>query len=60
MTGLKEIAMRSRPLKNSQQAAAQVRDFASAQTVITKTVADDALKRLEIDDIGLDAVDENC
>ncbi|NLL39395.1 MAG: Holliday junction branch migration DNA helicase RuvB [Clostridiales bacterium] len=58
--GSREIAMRSRGTPRiANRLLRRVRDFAQvcADGVITKTVADDALKRLEIDDIGLDAVD---
>ncbi|MCL2081507.1 MAG: Holliday junction branch migration DNA helicase RuvB [Oscillospiraceae bacterium] len=58
--GAMEIASRSRGTPRvANRILRRVRDFAQvkAHGVITKEVADDALGRLEIDRIGLDAVD---
>lgn len=58
--GSMEIARRSRGTPRiANRLLRRVRDFAQvyADGVITRTVADDALNRLEIDNIGLDAVD---
>jgi Holliday junction DNA helicase RuvB len=58
--GAREIARRSRGTPRiANRLLRRVRDFAQvcADGVITKPVADDALTRLEIDALGLDAVD---
>jgi Holliday junction DNA helicase RuvB len=58
--GAEEIARRSRGTPRiANRLLKRVRDFAEvcADGVITKTVADDALTRLEIDKFGLDSVD---
>jgi len=58
--GAREIALRSRGTPRiANRLLRRVRDFAevTADGTITLAVADDALTRLEIDDIGLDAVD---
>lgn len=58
--GAEEIAKRSRGTPRiANRLLRRIRDFAQvcADGVITKPVADDALNRLEIDTIGLDAVD---
>jgi len=59
-SGAKEIASRSRGTPRiANRLLRRVRDFAQvlADGVISKEVADDALTRLEIDYLGLDAVD---
>jgi len=59
-SGAYEIASRSRGTPRiANRLLRRVRDFAQvlAQGIITKEVADDALTRLEIDRLGLDAVD---
>ena len=58
--GAREIALRSRGTPRiANRLLRRVRDFAEviADGTVTLTVADDALTRLEIDAIGLDAVD---
>ena len=58
--GAKEIALRSRGTPRiANRLLRRVRDFAevTADGIITHAVADDALTRLEIDVIGLDALD---
>lgn len=58
--GAEEIARRSRGTPRiANRILKRVRDFAEvcADGVITKGVADDALNRMEIDALGLDAVD---
>ncbi|MCL2820174.1 MAG: Holliday junction branch migration DNA helicase RuvB [Oscillospiraceae bacterium] len=58
--GVKEIALRSRGTPRiANRLLRRVRDFAevTADGVITYEVADDALTRLEIDEIGLDSID---
>ena len=58
--GAREIALRSRGTPRiANRLLRRVRDFAevTADGTITLAVADDALNRLEIDDIGLDAAD---
>jgi len=58
--GAKEIAFRSRGTPRiANRLLRRVRDFAevTADGIITHKVADDALIRLEIDAIGLDAID---
>jgi len=58
--GAKEIALRSRGTPRiANRLLRRVRDFAevTADGIITLAVADDALKRLEIDEIGLDSID---
>ncbi len=58
--GAKEIAARSRGTPRiANRILKRVRDYAQvrADGVITREVADEALKRLDIDGIGLDAVD---
>lgn len=58
--GAAEIASRSRGTPRiANRLLKRVRDFAQVKYngVITKEVADDALTRIEIDDIGLDATD---
>lgn len=60
--GALEIARRSRGTPRvANRLLKRVRDFAQvkAQGVITKEVADEALKLLEIDELGLDATDRN-
>jgi Holliday junction DNA helicase RuvB len=59
-SGAREIAARSRGTPRiANRLLRRVRDFAQvlADGIITKEVADDALTRLEIDYLGLDAVD---
>ncbi|NLO49161.1 MAG: Holliday junction branch migration DNA helicase RuvB [Clostridiales bacterium] len=58
--GAEEIAQRSRGTPRiANRLLRRVRDFAQvcADGIITKPVADDALTKLEIDSLGLDAVD---
>ena len=58
--GAREIASRSRGTPRiANRLLRRVRDFAQVchDGVITRSVADDALKRLEVDQLGLDAVD---
>jgi len=58
--GAHEIALRSRGTPRiANRLLRRVRDFAevTADGTITYTVADDALTRLEIDEIGLDSID---
>jgi len=58
--GAREIALRSRGTPRiANRLLRRVRDFAevTAEGIITLAVADDALTRLEIDAIGLDAID---
>lgn len=58
--GAVEIASRSRGTPRiANRMLRRVRDFAEvrADGVITRAVADDALRRLEVDELGLDAVD---
>jgi len=58
--GAKEIASRSRGTPRiANRLLRRVRDFAEVKSdgIITFAVADDALKRLEIDKTGLDAID---
>ena len=59
-TGAMEIARRSRGTPRiANRMLRRVRDFADvrADGVITKEVADEALRSLEIDDLGLDPID---
>lgn len=59
-SGAAEIAKRSRGTPRiANRLLRRVRDFAEvkADGVITRTVADDALRALEIDELGLDPVD---
>ena len=59
-TGALEIARRSRGTPRiANRMLRRVRDFADvrADGVITKAVADEALRALEIDDLGLDPID---
>ena len=59
-TGALEIARRSRGTPRiANRMLRRVRDFADvrADGVITKEVADEALRALEIDDLGLDPID---
>ncbi len=58
--GAKELARRSRGTPRiANRLLKRVRDFAQVigQGVITKEIADDALNRLEVDALGLDAID---
>jgi len=58
--GAREIALRSRGTPRiANRLLRRVRDFAevTADGIITHAVADDALTRLEIDEIGLDSID---
>ncbi len=58
--GAREIAQRSRGTPRvAGRLLRRVRDFAhvARQATITKAIADDALTRLEIDSLGLDAMD---
>lgn len=58
--GAREIAQRSRGTPRvAGRLLRRVRDFAhvAGQATITKAIADDALTRLEIDSLGLDAMD---
>ncbi len=60
--GAREIASRSRGTPRiANRLLKRVRDFAQvmADGVITKDVADNALTRIEVDKIGLDATDRN-
>ena len=59
--GAAEIASRSRGTPRiANRLLKRVRDFAQLEGdgVITKALADHALKRLDIDDLGLDAIDK--
>lgn len=59
--GAEEIALRSRGTPRiANRLLKRVRDFAevSADGVITKAVADEALGRMEVDPLGLDAIDK--
>ena len=59
-TGAREIARRSRGTPRvAGRLLRRVRDFAhvAGQDTVTRVVADDALTRLEIDSLGLDAMD---
>ncbi len=60
-SGAGEIALRSRGTPRiANRLLKRVRDFAeiTADGVITKAVADTALERLEVDPLGLDAIDK--
>lgn len=60
-SGAAEIASRSRGTPRiANRLLKRVRDFAQIQSdgVITKSVADHALKQLEVDNLGLDAIDK--
>ena len=60
--GAAEIAARSRGTPRiANRLLRRIRDYAQvrAEGVITREVADEALRRLEIDEIGLDATDRN-
>src|SRR5690606_32307554 len=60
--GGREIAGRSRGTPRiSHRLLRRVRDFAEvrAQGHVTRTVADDALKMLDVDPVGLDVMDRN-
>ncbi len=59
-TGAREIARRSRGTPRvAGRLMRRVRDFAQVKgaTTVTATIADEALTRLEIDNLGLDAMD---
>ena len=61
-SGAREIARRSRGTPRiANRLLRRVRDYAEVQAdgVITRQVADDALRMLEVDALGLDGVDRN-